>query len=381
MTLGIVGGVALQLRLQQRMLHRPEQSSASANSAQQALPMGHESSPSAQQTIDKGTDFLVPTSRTTTVLASTAATSTSSSTPATSADLTTTVTDGTPELVEERHGKPPYVNHFYMYRVQNDEDYSPENQNMANVGGALWYLHHEIVYHHWNRGGTYASTPKTRIERFEVRTRATPKLYKRGMNFGVVNTYDLGKCSGPFKCENVEEYGPVVGCEQWRPNYTHNNTFPHGQWVGVNHYPNAIWYSLPGPCSSHKFWHQVGHCTKREPSGSCPPGVTPTGEKDCTYSYEKVGELRISEIEGIKNFNDLVVNGGREYDRKTDHGTHMHFWDGSGDKKACQERIDRVLRLFQDKYPEQRSLEDPICDFDVNKFYPNFPDGNFSDQK
>eukprot|EP00435_Cladocopium_sp_Y103_P020106 s1713_g4.t2 len=30
------------------------------------------------------------------------------------------------------------IMHYYMYRVQNDEDYSPENQNMANIPGALW---------------------------------------------------------------------------------------------------------------------------------------------------------------------------------------------------------------------------------------------------
>lgn len=394
MTLGIVGGVALQLRLQAKMLHRPGQSSASADSAKQTgIPMGNASGQSAQQTIHEGTTFLVATSSTTTVLASIAPTSAAVSTPAITTDLTTTVTskateheksvDDTLEPAEERDGTPPYVNHFYMYRVQNDEDYSPENQNMASIGGALWYLHNEIVIHHWNRGGTYASTPKTRIERFEVKTRATPKLYKRGMNFGVVNTYDLGKCTGPFKCENVQEYGPVVGCEQWQQgkNLKYNNTFPHQQWVGKNLYPNAIWYSLPGACSSHKFWNQVGHCGQREPSGACPPGVTPTGEKDCTYSYKKIGEIRISDLEGIKSFNDLVVNGGREYDPETDAGVNMHFWDDVRSVRACQERIDRVIRLFQDKYPEQRTLEDPICDFDVNKFYPNFPLGDFPDQK
>jgi len=122
------------------------------------------------------------------------------------------------------------IKSFYMYRVQNDEDYSPENQNMANVGGALWYLHNEIVWHHFLRAGTFASTPKTRIERYLVFTRATPQLYAKGMNFGVVNTYDLGQCTGPFKCENLQEYGPVVGCESWkkRPDGKMGSNFPMG---------------------------------------------------------------------------------------------------------------------------------------------------------
>eukprot|EP00435_Cladocopium_sp_Y103_P018011 s1713_g4.t1 len=129
------------------------------------------------------------------------------------------------------------IMHYYMYRVQNDEDYSPENQNMANIPGALWYLHNEIVWHPWLRAGTYAATPKTRIERFLVFSRASQELFNKGMNFGVVNTYDLGKCSGPYKCENLEEYGPVVGCESWNPK--DENNFPHGQWTGTNVYPNV----------------------------------------------------------------------------------------------------------------------------------------------
>jgi len=267
------------------------------------------------------------------------------------------------------------VLHYYMYRVQNDEDYSPENQNMANIPGALWYLHNEIVWHHWLRAGTFASTPKSRIERFLVFSRATQSLYKKGMNFGVVNTYDLGKCTGPFGCENLQHYGPVVGCETWDPDQ--DNNFPHGQWVGKNLYPNASWYSLPGKCSSKKFWDQQGECTQTEPGGACPLGIVPTGSHSCTYTYQKVGELRISEIENISSFEHLIEGGGREYDRATDKGVHVHFWDGIDDVDKCQRRIDAVNLLFQRKYPEQPILTDPACDFSLRKFYPYWPIGSF----
>eukprot|EP00930_Biecheleria_cincta_P051439 TRINITY_DN36626_c0_g1_i1.p1 TRINITY_DN36626_c0_g1~~TRINITY_DN36626_c0_g1_i1.p1 ORF type:complete len:437 (+),score=35.67 TRINITY_DN36626_c0_g1_i1:30-1313(+) len=368
MIVGVVVGAAMQARLQSQTLHRPDEASAPTDSAEQALRTAP--ADSAKQALrtsnlisSTGSTFSTPAATTTDLAPTPASTAVEQSSPVDSTGA----------------GKPPYANHFYMYRVQNDEDYSPENQNMANIGGALWYLHNEIVFHHWNRGGTYASTPKTRIERFEVRTRATPKLYKQGMNFGVVNTYDLGQCTGPFKCENLKEYGPVVGCETWQQgeHLKYNNTFPHQQWVGKNMYPNAIWYSLPGACSSSKFWHQQGQCSKSEPSGACPQGVTPTGKEDCTYSYKKVGEIRISDLEGIKSFNDLVVNGGREYDRDTDAGVNMHFWDHINSTQACQERIDKVNRMFEDKFPYQATLADPICDFDVMKFYPNFPGGDF----
>mmetsp|Transcript_26409 Transcript_26409/g.47625 ORF Transcript_26409/g.47625 Transcript_26409/m.47625 type:complete len:408 (-) Transcript_26409:61-1284(-) len=279
--------------------------------------------------------------------------------------------------------KDPTVKHFYMYRVQNDEDYSPENQNMANAGGALWYLHNEIIWHHWNRGGTYASTPKTRVERFLVATRASDKLLSRGMNFGVVNTYDLGMCTGPFSCENLEEYGPAVGCEKWkkREDGTVGNNFPHAQWVGINLYPDAMWYSLPGKCSSRKFWNQSGNCEKEEPSGSCPPGVIPNGSWNCLYSYRKVGEISIDELEGIDSFAKFIKDGGREYDRVIDKGTSLDFWNKIGDPETCQKRIDKFNLLFVQKYPDQPILEDPDCDFDSNKFYPHFPNGTFDDVK
>lgn len=267
------------------------------------------------------------------------------------------------------------IMHYYMYRVQNDEDYSPENQNMANIAGALWYLHNEIVWHHWLRAGTFASTPKTRIERFLVFSRASQELYDKGMNFGVVNTYDLGKCSGPYKCENLQEYGPVVGCESWDPKQ--GNNFPHGQWTGKNVYPNAVWYSLPGKCSSVKFWQQQGDCSNHEPSGACPLGVVPTGEWTCTYTYQKVGEIRISEVENITDLEAFLEGGGREYNKETDKGIHLHFWDDIDDPVACQKRVDKVNKMFQKKYPDQPVLEDPSCDFNVGKFYPYFPEGVF----
>lgn len=267
---------------------------------------------------------------------------------------------------------------FYMYRVQSDDNYSPENQNMASIGGALWYLHNEIVWHHWIRAGTYASTPKTRIERFLVKTRATPQLWARGMHFGVVNTYDLGQCTGPFLCENLQEYGPVVGCETWRQDVppAKGSNFPHEQWVGQNIYPGAIWYSLPGTCSSRKFWNQTGSCRITEPSGSCKSGH-PTGARDCTYTYKKVGEISINELEGITDFEKFVEDGGQEYDKVTDKGTMMTFWDGMNSTKECQRRIDTALAIFRKKYPGQKDLADPSCDFDVSKFYPHYPLGTF----
>lgn len=277
---------------------------------------------------------------------------------------------------------------FYMYRIQSAQDYSPENQNMGNIGGVLWYLHSEIVWHHWIRAGSFSSNAKTRIERFRVKTRATEKMYQRGMNFGVVNTFDLGKCTGPFTCENIAFYGPNVGCESWTESTEHKlqrkqdekegkatkhgNNFPHQMWLGVNHYPKSVWYSLPGSCSSMSYWNHTEECEKQEPSGRCPAHIEePTGARDCSYTYEKVGEISINELEGIDSFDKFIKEGKKEYVRRTDHGVGMNFWDLKNSSTACQMRIDRVEAVFKAKYIQQPDLPDPVCDFDTEKFFPS----------
>lgn len=64
------------------------------------------------------------------------------------------------------------------------------------------------------------------------------------MHFGIVNTYDLGACTGPFKCENLEHYGPTVGCETWNPGT--NNHWPHNEWhLGAPEVELTTWQVRP----------------------------------------------------------------------------------------------------------------------------------------
>jgi len=258
---------------------------------------------------------------------------------------------------------------FYMYRVQSAENYDPENQDMANIGGALWYLHNEIVWHKsLQRSGTYFATAKTRIEKFKVSTRATQPLYDAGMNFGVVNAFDLTRCTGPYHCDNFKTYGYAVGCEKWSDREA---AFPHSQWYGKNFYPGATWYSLPGPCSSRGLGQKTKACLKSEPGGACyNTTAPPTGAGDCTYSYKRVGEVTINELEGLIDPGTFKAMGGSEYNKYSDKGVHMSFWDGKDDVDACQRRINSLEALFKSKYPDLPDLPDPACDFDKYKFYP-----------
>jgi len=251
---------------------------------------------------------------------------------------------------------------FYIYRVQSDENYAPENQNMGNIPGMLWYLHNEIVWHpNLKRSGTYFSTSKTRLEKFRIMVRPTQPLFHLGMNFGVVNAFDSTRCTGPYGCKNFREFGYAVGCETW---VAHSGSdFPHGQWDQENKYPNAVWYSLPGPCPTRKLEEKTPECIAAEPGGACVMGGIPTGAGDCTYTYEKVGEITISELEGIEDESQFKEMGGFEYDKWTDKGHLTDFWNDKGSEEACKRRIQKTEELFKKKYPTQEDLPDPMCDF------------------
>jgi len=257
-----------------------------------------------------------------------------------------------------------------MYRVQNDEAYSPENQNMASLPGAMWYLHNEIVWHIPRR------FHKTRIQRFKVQTRAPQPLFDRGMNFGVRVAFDKGKCTGPFNCTQTwEHYGFNVGC-----NYA--GSFPTGQWANQVRYAGAIWYSLPGECPDQHFWDHNAQCRERQPGGACPKGVTPTGQGNCTYSYEEAGEISINELEGITDYWGFIHRGGREYLRGRDTGWLNTFWNSKHDAEACAQRVEHAAMLFAKKYPgmvKDSDLPTPSCDFDYGAFYG--PGGPHADDK
>lgn len=254
---------------------------------------------------------------------------------------------------------------FYMYRVQNDEDYRPENQNLANAAGTLWYLHNEIVWHIPRR------FQKTRIERYRVQTRAPQPLFDRGMNFGVRVAFDSGRCTGPYwsghhSCnEDWDHYGYNVGCNSV-------GSFPTSQWRNQVHYRDAIWYSLPGECSNVLYWQHNGECSWTMPGGACQDGVTPTGQGDCTYSYTKVGEVSINELDGIGNYDAFVAAGGKEYDKHTDRGVHNSFWDFKFNDTACALRVQAMQNLFKLKSPDEPTDEEvpaPPCDFSYGAYY------------
>lgn len=256
---------------------------------------------------------------------------------------------------------------FYMYRVQGVHSYPPENQNMGNLPGVMWYLHNEIV----NNRAEYGERRygKTRIQRYKVRTRAPQPLADAGMHFGVRYAFDAGACTGPFDCEDqFSKYGYFVGCNKV-------TEFPTQQWADKVYYENAVWYSLPGKCSTRLFFEHDTACELNEPGGAC---ADPTGQGNCTYSYEFAGEISIDELEGIDSYREFSDRGGWEYNNMTDYGIHMDFWNDKYNTTACDIRTDVARSLFKEHYPDDPgddAMQEPPCDFRELVFY----DGHLPD--
>jgi len=252
---------------------------------------------------------------------------------------------------------------FFMYRVQSDQDYAPENQNMANLAGALWYLHNEIVN---NRG--HRRFHKTRVQRYKVTVKATQPMVDDGLLWGTRFAFDAGECTGPWNCMDAwQRYGYFVGCNRV-------DEFPTQQWRGKVYYPNASWYSLPGKCNSRRYNKHSVECELEEPGGVCDDV---TGQGNCTYSYTSAGEISIDELEGVENFADFVAAGGWEYNNQTDRGEHMTFWDDKYNTTACERRLARARELFE-ALPSrgnvtQEDLPEPVCDYSKSQFYAHVP--------
>eukprot|EP00931_Biecheleriopsis_adriatica_P019010 TRINITY_DN13096_c0_g1_i1.p1 TRINITY_DN13096_c0_g1~~TRINITY_DN13096_c0_g1_i1.p1 ORF type:complete len:479 (-),score=79.13 TRINITY_DN13096_c0_g1_i1:49-1485(-) len=282
---------------------------------------------------------------------------------------------------------------FYVYRAVSGESYPPLNTNLANLAGALWYLHHEVVI----------ATPRkfniNRILRLKVQVRATEPLHRIGMNFGVRFAFDKGQATGPFVCgrkNHSDEYSPEFcgnanGADGGfdKSQYIHLNHYKdtfewseYGYFVGCNklgeypypmdpvYYPNARWYSFPGLCPSKLYYEKDGSCQVSAPGGYC-PGVEPNGNGTCTWNYEHAGEISLDELTGIKR-SEAVNLAVKEYDPITDEGSHFHWWDGINSTAKNEKRIQQAEALFAKKFPEMSNLTEPACDFAFGPFYKLF---------
>lgn len=234
----------------------------------------------------------------------------------------------------------------------------------------MWYLHNEIIYScDWEGHKGHRKFDISRILRFKVSVRATQPLFDRGLNFGAKCSFDSGACTGPAQKKDYDQFGYYIGCD-------YLGEFPHEEFQSGKKYPQAIWYSLPGPCPMKKFFDVSDQCNREQPGGHCKWGGEPTGAGDCTYTYEEAGEIDIDEMVGITpNFKDrehFCRRGCAEGSANTRGRCGLHFWDDIWNEQRNRDRVKRAAQMFKDKYPDMPSEEDfpaPKCDFAKSKYF------------
>lgn len=254
---------------------------------------------------------------------------------------------------------------FYMYRAQSTADFPLENVDAANLAGVMWYLHNEIV----PSVAPHRKYNITRILRFRITMKTTWEFYNvHRRQFGGFVAFDSGRCTVP-DCDRIwKHFGFIVGCQ-------FQNTKIAGYLSSVRtHLDSAckepschspVWYSLPGPCPSMEYDAKTAECRHQMPGGRCQRA---TGERDCTYSVEEAGEISLDELAGIRDYSAFFHAGNREYMHDIDGGVGNTFWNGKLDLNLCRKRMERVKKLFKQRYPHLPGCDDlpePPCDFDT----------------
>lgn len=221
----------------------------------------------------------------------------------------------------------PAVKTFYIYRAQSDDNYPSENINAGDIRGVMWYLHNEVV----------TMCPR----KYSISRILRLKISMRRDQVGPFVAFDSGMCTVPH-CEKYWKGGFRVGCQQ-------------------RYYGNLLghWYSLPGACPSRKVADKSMKCMFEEPGGACD---WVTGERNCTYHVEHAGEIRINELTGIRNYTAFCEEKNIEYDRDSDKGIGLTFWDDFHDSDRNLWRAEQLGEAFVMKYPHMPIMIDPpLC--------------------
>jgi len=274
---------------------------------------------------------------------------------------------------------------FYVYRAQGNRDYPPLNANAGSLGGVLWYLQNEVVNRCDSERGDgepgFRHFKIMRILRYKVATKAPQPLFNKGMNFGTRVAFDAGQNTGSWeprkdRAKSYQVYGYHVGC-----NILGAGPYPLCPSAQEGYcpikYPDATWYSLPGPCPTQDLASKSRSCKGDQPGGFCEGA--PTGQGNCTWSYEPAGEIDIDELVGIKEkFGSHQVFCSRgcieyvKYGAMKDRGRCISWWDHRFDVEKNRWRMDQLDDAFKAKYPDapsDRDMPPPPCDFDKEAFY------------
>lgn len=227
-----------------------------------------------------------------------------------------------------------------MYRAMQSsavDTFTEENDNLADLGGVLKYLHTEVTpeycnsQNRWQRKYDIDTVAK---QRFKVRNQPMSVgqvCSAQNVDFGPFTTYDQGQSTNPqldpaFKSEVGDWVGiqgatdPAFGSGKQHPLF----------WFSIGGFcPNLPWTQLPRPdggttarCSGpEKYCNPKGQtdspnaacwknngdtlmgglCEDGVDANNTVPSVDPQGKKGCVYTYGKASTVDLDELVGIKD--------------------------------------------------------------------------------
>jgi len=188
-----------------------------------------------------------------------------------------------------------------------------ENNNLADIGGVLKYVHTEIIVEHQlnpSRNARKYNVDVIGHWLFMVKNTAellaTPKM-TMDKDFGPYCAYDVGRSTNPSTDEKLRAHGDWVGAQTQQDD-------PRIE-VDVDMW----WYSLGGFCPNLEFADKGTHDApnaqcfryKDDPSmviagGLCSHGeFAPTGKLGCVYTYSDPQTVTVDQLSGL-----LSVDGG-----------------------------------------------------------------------
>ena len=209
----------------------------------------------------------------------------------------------------------------------------PRTRSCASAAGVLLYLHSEVL--------SFGSCPRkfriSRILRYRV-TMHGALLDTAGSKFAPFASFDDGRMSGgpaaPFHYQRDRDNS--IGCLAKMKG-----------WYGHQTYRGAVYYSFPGKCKFREF-----HDSCTDPADTGGRCDSPDGTPRCTWRAEAAGEVRIGELNGVRDTAgeaSMCSLGGSTWESAED--ASKCFWNGRNDAEACSERARTLDLLFRQKYP------------------------------
>lgn len=211
------------------------------------------------------------------------------------------------------HDNPVVVIDIFRAMSEADVDkYFVEDDDIADLGGVLKYVHTETIAEHL--------LPPLRqrrkydidcITRHRYKVRNPPALLgpggpKEKVDFGQFVTYDYGVATNLAQIPMIKKYGDFVGIQDNRdPRYPSSN--PYYWFSAGNRCPNLAWNrkgsrKRPNPqCLAYAGGGYVagGLCPGGFDRKHTTPQVDPTGAQGCIYSYGRTQLVRLDELAGI----------------------------------------------------------------------------------